>query len=249
MGDLARRTRNWASLHRWPWPVWRARGAADLTLAGERLCFVDAGAPELSFWAQATHRGRWEPATVAELRAVLRPGDVLLDVGAFVGAYTLLGSRLVGPTGRVIAFEPDARARARLERNLRRNGAANVTVLPCAVGDHAGPVRFTATGDSVGHVDPRGDSEVEMVTLDAVCATLGVMPDVIKLDVEGGELGVIPGSTVLREVRNLVLEIHEHEIRALGGDPERLLAQLPGWRLLERDRPGYFRVAVGPRGS
>lgn len=54
---------------------------------------------------------------------------MVLDVGAFIGAHTLLSSRLVGPEGRVVAFEPDGRARARLERNLRRNGAANVTVL------------------------------------------------------------------------------------------------------------------------
>lgn len=249
MGELARRTRNWASLHRWPWPIWRARGGAELELSGERFFFADAAAPELSFWTQATRHGRWETATLAELRAVLRPGDVLLDIGAFIGAYTLLGSRLVGPEGRVVAFEPDGRARARLERNLRRNGAANVTVLPYAVGDHDGPVRFSASGDSVGHVDARGDSDVEMVTLDGICAALGVTPDVIKMDIEGGELSVIPGSTAARRARNLVLEVHEHEIRALGGDPSRLLSQLPGWRLLERDRPGYYRVTVGPRGS
>lgn len=87
-----------------------------------------------------------------------------------------------------------------------------------------------------------------MVTLDGVCASLGVTPDVIKMDIEGGELTAIPGSTVARRARNLVLEIHEPEIRALGGDPRWLLAQLPGWRPLETDRPGYHRVAVGPRG-
>lgn len=48
-GDLRRRAANWADLHRWPWPVWRLRGGADLVIGGERFFFEDAAAPELSF--------------------------------------------------------------------------------------------------------------------------------------------------------------------------------------------------------
>ena len=93
--------------------------------------------------------------------ARVAPGDVFFDLGAYVGPFTLLAARLVGPEGRVVAFEPDPRARAVLERNLAANGVANVTVVPCAVGDRHGKVRFVAGGDSVGRVDAGGDLEVE----------------------------------------------------------------------------------------
>ena len=63
--------------------------------------------------------GRYEEDTVALMTRLLKPGDCFVAVGANIGYLTLVGARLVGPAGSVIAFEPLSRARSSLERNVR----------------------------------------------------------------------------------------------------------------------------------
>ncbi len=235
----------WAHLHRWPWPLWKLKGSASLPIGPETFVFAEADRPELVWWAHEAHRGTWERPMVEELTGALRPGDVFFDVGAFVGPYTLLASRRVGPDGRVVAFEPDARARSLLQRNIEANGATNVTVLPVALGDHEGTVRFAASGDSVGHIASDGEVEVEMATLDGICARLGFEPTVMKVDIEGGEAAALGGSDVARRVRTLVLEVHEPELRQQGVDPDAFLGGLGPQRLLEPKGSGNYAVTVG----
>lgn len=77
----------------------------------------------------------YDRAQVDFMLARLRPGDTFLDVGANIGIYTLLASRGVGPTGRVIAIEADPYNVRKLEENLAANDARNVTLLPMGVSD------------------------------------------------------------------------------------------------------------------
>ena len=186
---------------------------------------------------------------VRELSRALRPGDVFFDLGAYVGPFTLLASRLVGPTGRVVAFEPDPGTRALLERNLAANAVTNVTVVPCAVGDHAGTVRFVASGDSVGRVGAAGDLEVRQVTLDGYCAEHGLQPTVMKVDIEGGEAGALDGSAAVRGVRALVLEVHEPPLRDQAVDPAAFLERLGPHELLESPDDGNYAVLVRPQAA
>jgi hypothetical protein len=76
----------------------------------------------------------WESETVRFVWGWLRAGQTVLDVGAHVGQYTLLASGIVGPAGRVIAFEPHPVLSRVLRRNVARAGCRNVTVLPVALG-------------------------------------------------------------------------------------------------------------------
>jgi FkbM family methyltransferase len=76
----------------------------------------------------------WEPEMTEEFRRRVKPGMTLADIGANVGYYTILASRLVGPTGKVLAFEPDEDNLAYLRKNLAENGCGNVQVYPFAVG-------------------------------------------------------------------------------------------------------------------
>jgi FkbM family methyltransferase len=217
-----------------------------LTIAGEPLEFSGAARPEHVWWAHQVRRGVWEPAVVRELTRTLRPGDVFFDLGAYVGPFTLLASRIVGPGGRVVAFEPDPRTRAVLERNVAANGATNVVVVPCAVGDRAGVVRFLASGDSVGRVGESGDVEVEQVTLDGYCDDHGVAPTVMKVDIEGGEAAALDGSMTVARLRTLVLEIHEPQLREQGIDPTAFLRRLGDHALLESPDDGNYAVLVAP---
>ncbi len=236
-------------LARWPWPAWRLTGGGTLPIGGERFRFRDLAELRHVWWAHQVRRGRWEPAVVRELSRALRPGDVFFDLGAYVGPFTLLASRLVGPSGRVVAFEPDPRTRDVLERNLAANAVTNVTVVPCAVGDHAGTVRFLASGDSAGRVGDTGDVEVPQVTLDGWCAEHGLQPTVMKVDIEGGEAGALDGSAAVRGVRALVLEVHEPPLRAQSVDPAGFLARLGPYDLLESPDDGNYAVLVRPQAA
>jgi hypothetical protein len=75
----------------------------------------------------------YEPDVSHILGKVLREGDVVIDVGANIGFFTVLASLLVGPAGRVVAFEPEADNLARLRANLAHNVCKNVTVIEKAV--------------------------------------------------------------------------------------------------------------------
>ena len=146
----------------------------------------------------------WESETVRFVWSWLRAGLTVLDVGAHVGQYALLASGLVGPAGRVIAFEPHPVLGRVLRRNVSRAGCQNVTVLPVALGRAQGPGTLVLhPPDNFGGSSLRpGDASehharatVEVTTLDEVMSRLGrPSVDLAKIDVEGAELDVIDGA-------------------------------------------------------
>jgi FkbM family methyltransferase len=146
----------------------------------------------------------WESETVRFVWGWLRAGMTVLDVGAHVGQYTLLASGLVGPAGRVIAFEPHPVLGPVLRRNVSRAGGQNVTVLPVALGRAPGPATLVLHppdnfgGSSLRPDDASADharATVEVTTLDEAMGRLGRPPvDLAKIDVEGAELDVLEGA-------------------------------------------------------
>ncbi len=155
----------------------------------------------------------------------LRRGDVAVDVGANIGIFTLAMGRAVGLTGRVFAYEPNPEVAALLVDNLylnenRRTITADVRIRAVAAGAEPGAasllVRPKHRGmGTLGHTDggpAPGDSsvhEVEVVTLDDELSHL-VEVRLVKIDVEGHELGVLRGMRHLlaqRRVRYVDLEL------------------------------------------
>jgi FkbM family methyltransferase len=146
----------------------------------------------------------WESETVRFVWGWLRAGMTVLDVGAHVGQYTLLASGLVGPAGRVVAFEPHPVLGPVLRRNVSRAGCQNVTVLPVALGRAPGPGTLVLhPPDNFGGSSLRPNdasahharATVEVTTLDEALARLGGAPvDLAKIDVEGAELDVLEGA-------------------------------------------------------
>lgn len=165
-----------------------------------------------------------EPEQSRALLGLLRPGAVFCDVGANVGYYTLLGSRLVGSAGAVLAVEPSVRNLALLRRHVELNRAANVRVVAGACAERDGYTRFEAGANSaVGHLagatlaaDAEASADrVPTHTLDGLVAAHGIVPDVVKIDVEGAELRVLQGAVgVLRRDRPaLLLSVHSDALR------------------------------------
>jgi FkbM family methyltransferase len=141
------------------------------------------------------------------VRGLLAPGMRVADVGANIGYYLLLIESVVGPTGRVVCFEPEAANLRELRRNALVNGFANVEVVAAAAGAANGTVALR-TGINAAIVEPgAGDCTVALVSLDAALAEA---VDLVKIDVEGYEGQVLAGARRLLAERRpaLWLEIH-----------------------------------------
>ncbi len=158
----------------------------------------------------------WEKCRAFE--AVIPAGGVVYDVGANVGYYTLLAAEIVGPNGRVVAFEPLPRNLHYLRAHLSLNGVTNVLLSDAAAWDSPGTVRFDPGPDnSEGHVTSGGEFDVHAVTLDEFRTENGLpLPDVIKMDIEGGELHALRGAvSILTDAAPLVfLATHGADVHA-----------------------------------
>jgi FkbM family methyltransferase len=147
--------------------------------------------------------GALEVSETRLVQALLRPGMCMLDVGANIGFYTLVGARIVGRGGVVHAFEPNAVVRTELAANLELNGFHNVVIHNEAMASQSGSVRFYVStwseNSGISSIIP-GDGlsaageDVPCITLDDFAATLEPRHiDVLKMDIEGAELDVIKG--------------------------------------------------------
>ena len=167
-----------------------------------------------------------EPEKTAALAQAFRPGDVFFDVGANVGFYTVLASRLLGPRGKVIAFEPSVTNLVYLHRHVRLNKARNVLIVPAACSDvpsleafDAGPNRAMGHLVKKGPTGNAGEGELSLVptvTVDAAVQKLGFSPDVLKIDVEGAEVSVLRGAeaTIRSKKPEIFLEVHSPDLRS-----------------------------------
>jgi FkbM family methyltransferase len=160
--------------------------------------------------------GSYEPFKMKLAATCIARGDTVFDVGANVGIYTLLFSDLVGPEGRVVAFEPAPRNTTYLRRHLALNKARNVEVMETAVSSCVGVSSFDVSDDSsTGRLDQHGSLKVETTTIDAVVESSGLAPSLLKIDVEGGELGVLIGSkATLAKLRpRLLVATHSPDLK------------------------------------
>jgi len=204
------------------------------------------------------HRGYWfhgrrrEEPTIRRFRSLVRPGDTVVDIGGHIGYFTLLFSDLVGPTGRVLVFEPSPPNLRYLHRNV--GGLSNVTVKEMALCDRDGTAEFFVedlTGQNCtlvpdytiyqNNVDASGIApgmttiRVPCGTLDGVLAVEQAMPSVIKIDAEGGELEILAGMSKALSAPQMVLMVeisrrhdevtallHRHGFSAFSPEGERL---------------------------
>jgi FkbM family methyltransferase len=195
-------------------------------LRGEEKVWVQIEAgPSKGLWiglnprtGQSYLRGEAEPALQKVIAEGLRPGSVFYDLGANIGLFSLLAARLVGPTGRVFSFEPDAEIARRLRGNIERNAFANVTVVQKGVWSSSGQKEFMGadrsspdhgTGTFMTSAKPPSSTKVECVALDDFVRT-ALPPDGIKCDVEGAEAEVLRGATNLLAARRpwILCELH-----------------------------------------
>ena len=180
--------------------------------------------------------GTWEPVETEIMLRLVKPGMTLVDVGANLGYMTVLGSRQVGPSGRVIAFEPEPGNFALLTRNVTRNRCDNVEIHQMATGAKTGEslTMFLAgqnLGDHRTHADPDEPGRVRITvrstTVDAIVA--GRRVDFVKMDIQGGEGHALSGmreTIEQNEAMMVLLEFWPYGLRRAGTTPSLLLDTL-----------------------
>lgn len=166
---------------------------------------------------------------------LMRPGAVVIECGAHHGAQTILLSRWVGDTGRVIAVEPMPENLSILRRNIELNGLTNVTVVEKAAGSESGQLFMAANSNGSVRTTGRNSIAVESITLDQLSKDLGVTPDFIKIDVEGFEYQILEGcKSILRTIPAVFVEVHTMTLPRYGKVFEDL------WTLMNADQYDIF---------
>ena len=196
-------------------------------------------------WSRDRSTRVHEPELWETLLGELRPDDVVADVGANVGLYSIACARRV-PRGHVWAIEPDPRNATLLRRHAELNEVADrITVVQAAAGAESGSIGFAALGIPQAYVEGVQSSDITPIRVPLVRLDETVpQADVIKIDVEGYEGQVLDGSTGLlddgaRRPRLLVLEVHLDFLPAAGWSRERLRTLLRdhGYRIDETALP------------
>ena len=219
-----------------PHIVWRDLKVEARTSFGARLegSFPDTVHSYVYFF------GVWEPAITAIYRAALKPGDVVIDIGANVGLHSLLASRLVGPRGRVHAVEASPWIHARLGRNLAANAAANVTTYNMAATDAAAEVPVflhdatnlggtTILPEQAGRTGAALEAIVQGRPIGEIVPEAEILAArLIKIDVEGAEWLVVQGMRALlprlRGDVEILIEVNRAALAGFGASVEDFLA-------------------------
>jgi FkbM family methyltransferase len=163
------------------------------------------------------------------------PGDVVIDCGAFTGWETLLFSKQVGPTGRVIAIEAHPVSFACLTEMCRRNHLTNVVPLHCAVSDTGGTAYILDSNSCQANSIVAGGEGIAVPTrtIDEITKELGIERiDLIKMNIEGAETAALRGAPeTLRITRHVAVSCHD--FLADEGGPARLRTKADVRSLLE----------------
>ena len=148
--------------------------------------------------------GVYEPLMAKHFQERVKPGDIVLDIGAHIGYYTLMAAKRVGRKGKVYAFELSEENCLLLTQNLRINGYKNVVLVKKAIAQSSKKAKFFLSRVSSGMhslIDIDNDSEnsilVDAVSLDDFFGKNPPRISAIKMDIEGGEYEALEGMTRL----------------------------------------------------
>lgn len=150
------------------------------------------------------------------IETLVQPGEVFYDLGAHAGYYTMLAAELVGPSGLVAAFEPVPENARNVRRHLQLNGYENVRLEEAAVSDHSGTASFAPNvSSSMGKLSESGDLTVRTIAIDGLVAEGRLPPpDLLKIDIEGGEHAALLGMSTTLATRHptILLATHGRDI-------------------------------------
>lgn len=150
--------------------------------------------------------GIYEPEETQMIKNIVKEGMTVLDIGANIGYFSILMANLVGPNGKVYSFEPNPKMFQRLQKNLEINTnlSVQIKINQVAIGEKEGKANFFCPPHGFEGLGGLQDTNrisidnvinVDVITLDKFMKDNNVQKlDFIKLDVEGGEFGVLKGA-------------------------------------------------------
>lgn len=250
------------------WWRYRKGGRASLCVKGNQLALHshDKGV-SIELAVYRVH----EPKTTQLLERALQSGMTVVDIGCNIGYFALLEARCVGPTGKVIAIEPEPGNASLFLDNLRENGYRNVEFHQLAISDRNGTFTLRISEKSNRHSLspvpwPTTEFRVQTRTLDSLLAKDPPdSVDFVRMDLEGHEVEVVSGmrETIRRFSPKLLIEIHPDligtlgtvkwlgELKELGYRPDWLFDQerdMPlRWRFLKPETPTMDQLMADPR--
>lgn len=200
------------------------------------LMFVDK--TDVGVAPSLIYNGTFDPFETLVFRSLLKPGMTVMDIGANVGYFSLIASSVVGPSGKIFAFEPQPRMFRLLKANLRINGCMNVEPIKCAITAAPGSVRLFVDGSNQGaHSLASGNLIKRGMTLDVAAdsvdhflASRNVSVDLFKIDTQGAEGLITQGArnAFSRPGTKIIMEFWPWGLRNIGSDPMALLRDLEG---------------------
>lgn len=179
--------------------------------------------------------GTYEPLETKIVKKEIEQGNIVLDIGANIGYYTLIFAKLVGENGKVYAFEPDPTNYSLLKKNIKINGYKNVVLLQKAVSNKTGKINLYLSDDNNGDHriynshDKRHSLKIEVVRLDDYFKDYQGKIDFIKMDIQGAECIAVHGMPLLlKKNKNikLITEFWPFAIKKCGNDHKKYLGLL-----------------------
>jgi FkbM family methyltransferase len=203
--------------------------------------------------------GGIEFEATACFRHLLKPGMVFVDVGANIGYYSLMASKLVGSNGKVFSFEPWSRNRSLLEENIKLNNLSNITIIPKALSNEESdstkiylPVDDNCGMPSLKKLNEEnytGDFELTSTTTfqDFLNTFKPGNIDVIKIDVEGSELNVLKGMSGSLADKNfnpvILLELIEFSLSNFSTSVKEIIDYLAGFGFKAYKINNFFNIS------
>ena len=206
-----------------------------LKISGSKAAFdIDYG---LKIYLELSNPFTWdlvlgkdlEKDVKQEFSQNVNEGDTVIDVGAHIGEYTLLGAKLVGDKGFIISVEPDHNALKSLKENIILNDFKNCLILEKAVGEKVETKSLykVSEEDVYGYLDPyvlnkklMKHSEIEVTTIDEIILSKNLnLVNLLKIDVEGFEYEVLLGcndALKKNKIKKIIIELHPKYLKYKG---------------------------------
>ena|SRR5271165_4203581 len=167
---------------------------------------------------------------------LIEPGMTVIECGAHHGAQTILLSRWVGVSGKVIAIEPIPENVAILQKNIEINELTNVVVMTKAAGPSSGHISMKSRSNgAVSSTSNIGTIQIDCITLDEISSETETQPGLIKMDVEGYEYQILKGAkSLLARSPAIFLEVHTLTLPRYGNVFDDL------WSLVDAERYDLF---------
>lgn len=142
-----------------------------------------------------------EPGVEKVIRENLKGGDTFIDIGAYIGYYSILARNIVGESGKIIAFEPNPESYRMLRKNFSINAFRNCIPVNIAITDEENILKlfigkYNADSSSLFLAEEVNENryvKVRTITLDKYCEIHDIAPDFLKIDAEGAEYRILKG--------------------------------------------------------